>query len=168
MSKVTDNRMTVEQQVVPTAVYWKLRRILKLPNLNGSSAVTSPSCCPPSASTAQNLFIPTLPLGPWRTQARTEPGVAALLLLWLCVEPLPQQPWALLKSSIMKWDIISKHQAGCQRSAQCALGHSGAVFFFHCFQPLLEVNWGVTQEVAWKVQCSGPKTGGLELSENPS
>lgn len=37
---------------VPTAVYWKLQRILKLSNLNGSCAVTSLSPCPLSVPTA--------------------------------------------------------------------------------------------------------------------
>lgn len=44
--------------VAPTAVYWKLQRILKPSNLNGSSAVMSLSPCPPPLSlcTAQPFY----------------------------------------------------------------------------------------------------------------
>lgn len=78
--------------VVPTATYWKLQRILKLSNLNGSSAVTSPSPCllsvapPPPAQLKP--FIPTSPLGSHCTQPRTESDTAALFLSCLCVGPL--------------------------------------------------------------------------------
>lgn len=86
--------------VVPTAVYWKLQRILKPFNLNGSSAVTSLSPCPPQyplSGHSSNLFIPTSPLGSQCTQPRTETSAASLLLPCHCVGPLP----LVLKSYIM-------------------------------------------------------------------
>lgn len=84
--------------VAPTAVYWKLQRILKPSNLNGSSAVMSLSPCPPPCLCAQlNLFIPTRAQGSQCTQPGTETDAAALLLLCLCVGPLLPQPWAFIE-----------------------------------------------------------------------
>lgn len=109
-----DNSMPV----VPTATYWKLQRILQLSNLNGSSAVTSPSlstlCAPqpPALTTttththlSSNLFIPTSPLGSQCTQPRTESDAAALFLSCLCVGPLLKQPWLYWKEIL--WIEIS-------------------------------------------------------------
>lgn len=71
--------------LVPTAIYWKLQRILKPPNLNGSPTVKSPSpslssLCLPFCLHSSNLFIPILLVGLQRTWPRTQSDVAALLL----------------------------------------------------------------------------------------
>lgn len=125
--------------VAPTAVYWKLWRILKRSNLNGSAAVMS-----------RSSHVPQLPCPP-----------APHLLLCAAVQPFlsrrgpgltahaaPEHGWTrrrcsscasvsrvccsscglLLWGNIMNWDIISKQPAGHHRSTRYTLGHSGASF----------------------------------------
>lgn len=113
--------------LVPTAVYWKLQRILKPPNLNGSCAVTSLSPCPPrppSLCTAQTFLSLHRPWargahGPEQRPTQQRFSSRASVLGLCC-----SSRGLLLKTNIVNWDIISKHAAGCHRSTQCAQGHS--------------------------------------------
>lgn len=79
--------------MVPTAVYWRLERILKPSNLNGSSFVTSlsphPPLCPPSAYAAQtflSLRRPWVPSahGPRRSPAQQHFSSSASVLGFGC------------------------------------------------------------------------------------
>lgn len=111
--------------LVPTGIYWKLQRILKPPNLNGSPTVKSPSFT--------LLFVPSfLPAQLKPFYPYTAPGFAVHVAqntvrcsstspLHLCIGPWL---WVLLKSNIMNWDTISKHPAWCFRSTQCTLRHN--------------------------------------------
>lgn len=73
----------------PTVVYWKLWRILKPCNLNGSAAVKAPEpqrhLCLLFFVHSSNLFILTAPLGSQCTRPRTETDAAALLSCWTSV-----------------------------------------------------------------------------------
>lgn len=124
---------------LPTAVYWKFQRILKPSNLNGTSAVTSLSPCPPFSVHSSNLFIPTSPLVSQCTRPRTEVDAAALLLSCVCVGPLLQQLWAFY------WRVISWIERWFQSIQQGATeAHSvlqgTLVQFSLCCQPMLEGN----------------------------
>lgn len=123
-----------------------------------------PSFHPSVCLRSSNLFIPTLPLGSQCTRPRTEARCGGTIpLSRLCVGPSLQQPWALLKNNIMKWDIISKHPAGCHRSTLDTLGLGGAVFP-RFFPP--QTNGRIKQRPDGRRAQSGPLTWEWNWCEN--